>query len=94
MKEFVMKEFQPLVSHVFLSVTVIFPALHRLWISLYYLMGKLQFNPVLWLEDRIRTIIQERKANKRVSSPYTGLHVRFLFFSKEASHSLSLRRFF
>ena len=29
-------------------------------------MGKLQFNPVLWLEDNIRSIIQKRKVNKEV----------------------------
>lgn len=42
----------------------IFPALHRLWISIYYWMGKLQFNPVLWLENKIHSIINERKRYK------------------------------
>ena len=39
-------------------------------------MGKLQFNPVLWLEDNLRSIIQKRKQNKEVCSCiYIQLHI-------------------
>ncbi|WAR21119.1 C13AA-like protein [Mya arenaria] len=40
---------------------VIFPTLHRLWISIYYLLGKLKFNPVIWLENELQSIINGRK---------------------------------
>ncbi|XP_052771299.1 LOW QUALITY PROTEIN: putative cytochrome P450 CYP13A10 [Mya arenaria] len=39
----------------------IFPTLHRLWISIYYLLGKLKFNPVIWLENELQSIINGRK---------------------------------
>lgn len=44
----------------------IFPTLHRLWILIYYWMGKLKFNPVIWLENKLQSVVQNRKsATKR-----------------------------
>ncbi|KAL3863942.1 hypothetical protein ACJMK2_005663 [Sinanodonta woodiana] len=43
----------------------LFPALHSLWINIYYFLGKIKFNPVIWLEKRIETVINERKQQQR-----------------------------
>lgn len=43
----------------------IFPTLHRLWILIYYWMGKLKFNPVIWLENKVQRVIQTRKTSKK-----------------------------
>lgn len=42
---------------------LMFPTLHRLWISVYYFLGKLKYNPVIWLERQLQCVIQDRKAS-------------------------------
>ncbi|XP_060063954.1 cytochrome P450 3A24-like [Ylistrum balloti] len=39
----------------------IFPKFHELWITIYKLLGYLSFNPVFWLEEKIKEIVNERK---------------------------------
>ncbi|XP_053407088.1 putative cytochrome P450 CYP13A10 isoform X1 [Mercenaria mercenaria] len=43
----------------------IFPTLHRLWILIYYWIGKLKFNPVIWLENKLQTVVQNRKLSDK-----------------------------
>ncbi|KAL4231955.1 hypothetical protein ACF0H5_009532 [Mactra antiquata] len=49
---------------VLFTLGFIFPTLHRLWILVYYWMGKLKFNPVIWLENKIQNIIKNRKSSR------------------------------
>ncbi|XP_071089091.1 cytochrome P450 3A24-like [Haliotis cracherodii] len=40
----------------------LFPALHALWIFIYYFLRNIQFNPFFWLEEKINAVIEERKS--------------------------------
>lgn len=45
-------------------IAVIFPALHRLWITIYNFMHFVSFNPVFCLESSMRKIIRNQKKQK------------------------------
>lgn len=55
-------------------IAVIFPALHRLWITIYNFMHFVSFNPVFCLESSMRKIIRNQKKQKVI------ITVPFFFF--------------
>ncbi|KAK3094487.1 hypothetical protein FSP39_002359 [Pinctada imbricata] len=42
----------------------IFPKFHALWIAIYNFLHHITFNPVFWLEDKMREIVRNQKKNK------------------------------
>lgn len=58
-------------------IAVIFPALHRLWITIYNFMHFVSFNPVFCLESSMRKIIRNQKKQKVIVT------VPFFFFRKK-----------
>lgn len=65
-------------------VAVIFPALHRLWITIYNFMHFVSFNPVFCLESSMRKIIRNQKKQKVI------ITVPFFFsFGKNLDKTIS-----
>ncbi|XP_025095312.1 putative cytochrome P450 CYP13A4 [Pomacea canaliculata] len=42
----------------------LFPSLSKLWIAIYKFMHHIQFNPVYWIEDRLRAWVKARKESE------------------------------
>ncbi|RUS82876.1 hypothetical protein EGW08_009341 [Elysia chlorotica] len=47
----------------------LFPTLHSVWITVYRSLHYIKFNPVYWLEDRMREVIVMRRENKETRRP-------------------------
>lgn len=66
-------------------IAVIFPALHRLWITIYNFMHFVSFNPVFCLESSMRKIIRNQKKQKVIITvPFS-----FFFFGKNLDKAIS-----
>lgn len=47
----------------------LFPTLHSVWIAIYRSLHNIRFNPVYWLEDRMREVVVMRKENEKARRP-------------------------
>ncbi|GFS07439.1 cytochrome P450 3A29-like [Elysia marginata] len=47
----------------------LFPTLHSVWITIYKSLHYIRFNPVYWLEDRMREVVVMRRENKESRRP-------------------------
>ncbi|GFN83367.1 cytochrome p450 3a29-like [Plakobranchus ocellatus] len=59
----------------------LFPTLHSVWITVYKCLHYIKFNPVFWLEDRMREVVvmrrQAKKENKRCDLMQQMLDAQF-----------------